>query len=459
MKKVVALVTLVFFLSMSLVWYPMEATAAVPLVVGPVTLGVAAGLAAAAGVVLLTSDGARAVAFSLLERGSEDLRNAILGAVGGTLVITRPMWQELQSLLSSGLEGEVSGYVLGSEQLVRLVNLQTEVVNIGEQGVFEFDFSRYDYGSSPGSSSLYVYPLSGSTYLVSITVSPRIYGDHKCLKVTVSRYGVGTVGTYYTGANVFSVNVVVTAVTGQLKVEVDGQELYSEAVNSKMNHASFQASGLSESVVLEVMIRSSQLFEGTLKEGTSHSVDDVYFGNPAWDLSDKQVTVPTSVDDVVGKRAFEVVSGVSDVVAPPGVDTESGTVLGWLSSIYGALAGLASGVIALPGRIAVAISDAVVGDLSAVDFSPLVSVLGDVTRKFPFSLPWDLYRGIQAVAVSGGSPPEWHWNVTLGGYSFPVDIVIPESLAGMVVYFRWALLIMWDLGLVFGMFSLMRGAS
>lgn len=94
MKKVVALVTLVFFLSMSLVWYPMEATAAVPLVVGPVTLGVAAGLAAAAGVVLLTSDGARAVAFSLLERGSEDLRNAILGAVGGTLVITRPMWQE-----------------------------------------------------------------------------------------------------------------------------------------------------------------------------------------------------------------------------------------------------------------------------------------------------------------------------------------------------------------------------
>lgn len=147
--------------------------------------------------------------------------------------------------------------------------------------------------------------------------------------------------------------------------------------------------------------------------------------------SDGSVSIPTDV----------TVTG-ADAIGLPAPAPSSGAEVGLLEDIKNILSGLAV-------AIAKAISDIFVGDWSQVSLAPLESAFQTVSEKFPFSLPWDVGRlaGVFDVPATDVAPS---WSLVmpafLGGGS--MDIVLPAEFVDIWKFVRWAMVIMWDIGLV-----------
>jgi len=93
-------------------------------------------------------------------------------------------------------------------------------------------------------------------------------------------------------------------------------------------------------------------------------------------------------------------------------------------------------------------------DDTAIDWEPLRRGLYELTEKFPFCLPWDLMRGIQSLESS-----QWDRKIRIevGDGIWPamvIDLTMFDRIASIT---RVILLIVFDLGLIFGTRKLMGG--
>lgn len=134
-----------------------------------------------------------------------------------------------------------------------------------------------------------------------------------------------------------------------------------------------------------------------------------------------------------------------------------------VTSMKTSLTNLTTSINTKLGDISTTISNALtvdfVGDLAIVDFGRMTDVFSGVTSKFPFSLPWDLFRAVE-VFGEGQQLGPWQMSVNnplSGAVSF--EVAVPEGVEGYYVYIRWALLIIFDIGLLFATRKLLGGAS
>lgn len=93
-------------------------------------------------------------------------------------------------------------------------------------------------------------------------------------------------------------------------------------------------------------------------------------------------------------------------------------------------------------------------DDDTINFEPLKKLPHFITTRFPFSLPWDLKRGIESLEGS-----EWDRKFTIpaiGDYwpAMEIDISMFDNIASMT---RVILLIVFDFGLIFATRRLMGG--
>lgn len=107
--------------------------------------------------------------------------------------------------------------------------------------------------------------------------------------------------------------------------------------------------------------------------------------------------------------------------------------------------------------IADAITNPVGAGSSKVNWDKLKTTAGVFTTKFPFSLPWDVANAFTATfaSITDDSPPEFVWEFR----GETIRISIHPILVDMAAYLRAALLIMWDLGMIYAVRKLLGGAS
>jgi hypothetical protein len=109
--------------------------------------------------------------------------------------------------------------------------------------------------------------------------------------------------------------------------------------------------------------------------------------------------------------------------------------------------------------ISTAITTGLIGDLN-VDTSVIRDIGSTFTSKFPFSLPWDLVRAVDIFDGSSGSLGPWVVSFPDPfGNSIQFEISIPQGMAAYFKYIRWALLIAFDIGLIYATRRLLGGAQ
>lgn len=111
-----------------------------------------------------------------------------------------------------------------------------------------------------------------------------------------------------------------------------------------------------------------------------------------------------------------------------------------------------TGVIPVTGNLDLTIPSEI-----ELDFSPLMVFGEELTEKFPFCIPWDIKRSIEALVVPPEAPKwviEFDSNYFVGGGSVDIDFSQFESLAKIV---RWAIFSIFCLGLMLKTRNIIRG--
>jgi hypothetical protein len=93
-------------------------------------------------------------------------------------------------------------------------------------------------------------------------------------------------------------------------------------------------------------------------------------------------------------------------------------------------------------------------DDTEIDWEPLRKSIGALTNKFPFSLPWDLMRGVESLQ---GSEWDRKFIINIGDGIWPsmtIDLSMFDGIAGIT---RVVMLVIFDFGLIFATRKLMGG--
>lgn len=93
----------------------------------------------------------------------------------------------------------------------------------------------------------------------------------------------------------------------------------------------------------------------------------------------------------------------------------------------------------------------------SINWEPLKVAGMDFTRKFPFSIPWDVARQLSVFDVSPKTPV-WSFDKTFYFNDYPIRMNFDLDFSmfdGLAVVVRWILLIMFDIGLALGIRKLM----
>jgi hypothetical protein len=176
---------------------------------------------------------------------------------------------------------------------------------------------------------------------------------------------------------------------------------------------------------------------------------DPYIFNPEI-VGPVSVNIPV-VDNLDGTYTIDIPTDIVSVAVEgihTGPDPYAGSVepgvdySGILGSIFALLQGLAT-------AIASAISAVFVGDWSSVDLAPLELVFQNVSTKFPFSLPWDFQRLANVFAVAAQEAPSFSLAMPGGIWGTGnLAISFPDEFLQFFGWIRWALVIVWDIGLL-----------
>lgn len=93
-----------------------------------------------------------------------------------------------------------------------------------------------------------------------------------------------------------------------------------------------------------------------------------------------------------------------------------------------------------------------------INFAPIEDVGGQLTKTFPFSLPWDLQNAVSSMGVSSTTPPSYP--VDLGsffGKDISVNITVPSEWDKYLPYIRTLILIFFSVGLIYATRRLLGG--
>lgn len=100
------------------------------------------------------------------------------------------------------------------------------------------------------------------------------------------------------------------------------------------------------------------------------------------------------------------------------------------------------------------------GDPTNIEWDKLKAIPNIFTKKFPFSLPWDAKRFIDSVL---GDIPEAKDIVVnleeIGGVHIGMNITLPDFFDQFFDFTRVITLVIFDIGLIYGLYRLLGGAS
>ena len=100
------------------------------------------------------------------------------------------------------------------------------------------------------------------------------------------------------------------------------------------------------------------------------------------------------------------------------------------------------------------------GTPSEIEWEKLKAIPALFTMKFPFSLPWDAKRFMEG--VFGDIPEAGEFAVDIDelmGINFDLHIRLPDYFDNLFDFSRTATVILFDLGLIYGLYRLLGGAS
>ena len=100
------------------------------------------------------------------------------------------------------------------------------------------------------------------------------------------------------------------------------------------------------------------------------------------------------------------------------------------------------------------------GTPSEIEWEKLKAIPTLFTMKFPFSLPWDAKRFMEGVFGDIPQASEFAVDIDeLMGINFDLHIRLPDYFDNLFDFSRTATVILFDLGLIYGLYRLLGGAS
>lgn len=209
----------------------------------------------------------------------------------------------------------------------------------------------------------------------------------------------------------------------------------------------------------------------TLPDGTIFTGDRTYSFPAPYVGTTGQVLVDTADGVTTNVNTGEVVS------APTTGGTDGGLLQGlwdWLKGILqkilDAIVALASltGIIAtidliknLVTTIADTITTGLIGEPANINWSKLKTTGNAFTTKFPFSIPWDVGRALESIfgAFSQTTAPVWVLKFNVLGNQYSWDLKFPQIVIDWQPFYKSAILIMFDISLVYSVRKMLGGAS
>lgn len=416
-------------------------------------------LLVASGIVFTTSDGLRVMATDFWNNAEEDIREKLVLAGTTGLVVTKSLIDYVRDWWNSiWSDGKVVEYL--------------------EEGAVDFstlDGSIRQFTIAEGIDSVAVRQLSTRTIYAYV----KINCERSDGKYLVLNYDVN-----YNTSNDYKAYVQVLDVTTPIVEKVI--EIRSDTSFSGINLGVMRSGTKFDFIVndeviftydgelvfknvsvtyAEGIIVTGEYYSGTAYEGVDYEVDTPYL-EQLERLENRLIEIDGTLEDLLGKRASDIPlsESISVPFNPPVEETE----VGWLSSIFNAvksmyntLTNVLTKVTQIANVLGGQLSAAFLGDMSSIkanigEFSSIGEI---ITNKFPFSLPFDLIDSVKAMNEYSGEAPSWSVNTYIAGIPVNFDIKIPSSFESMVIYIRWAMLTIFDLGLIYGCYRLFGGAS
>lgn len=419
-----------------------------------------------AGIVITTPAGLEAVVQDFWSRASQAAQHNIINAVAigaSSLVLGSALWRDATMYRNSIYSGEFT-------------NISYTAPGIGDW-----------YAMSAGEMYYIADALfEGEIYLTNIKDRHITFYMADSLNSAASQWRINfqTVGVLVSG-KVHYVHQIRQNMSGSYVVAWQSEHgmagekwvLNDILIKGENNVMKFYKSGV---LILELPMTGSKgsYFDGRINNGTGESASvalgtiggvvslpvagnlgvDTKSLNPNYNLDQKKVGVPPlPIDNILNKDTDDLsVSTPSAGEIGSQLDAiPDATEVGLLSGIWSAIQGLNTAI----ASIAAVLTTGLVGDLTSVNYSKMNNVWIGLTTKFPFSLPWDLKNSVN-VFSSGAALGPWTLSVNnpLGGV-ISFDVVLPQGFMAYFEYMRWALLIIFDIGLIMSTRRLLGGAS
>lgn len=151
------------------------------------------------------------------------------------------------------------------------------------------------------------------------------------------------------------------------------------------------------------------------------------------------------------------ISGTSE-----GTGVGEGEIAGEYGGVLGRIESILNSIGAGIGTVVTTITTGIVGSPENVNWDKLKLAGGTFTTQFPFSLPWDISRGLNAIFggfSEDGNIPKWDWEFSVFGEKQTWTIGFPDLIVSWMPFIKGVLLIVFDIGLIYAVRKLLGGAS
>lgn len=430
-----------------------EAQAIVPLIaISEGVLVAGAAILTAAGIQFATSDDARAAAYKFIQNLSTGARKSLTDAlaIGSTI----PMLPEIWAAATGHAKGLANGTELGA------VEICTPGTTVNYTGL---GFQAYAPIGAYYHLTLHAVNLhSGASFNLPGklgTIQNIVNYDSTLKQYYAQLQWVAAMGSpdYPTVLNIPGTTYgasSTTTYTPTLDLDLLTNPAGAYIIVNAVTVRDWTSPIVSNGSNLQIMNAEAAYFAfDTIADHTltnsSFTVNNYYYNNPANDWTNRNVTVPTTMTDLLTKDSSNALTDAGSLVTAPGATTTSENLLSQILT----------GVNALGATISGSISSAFAGDgTGSLDWTPL-QMSGDLfTRKFPFSLPWDLLRAVQSLGTATTIAPVIPISINLAFFKWNanLDFSLFNPLMPTV---RSLLLFMFGVGLVYGVRRLLGGAT